>query len=162
MIRKITPFLWFNNQLEEAMEFYSSVFSNSKVGHVSRYSKAAAQTSGLPEGTAMTATFELEGQEFMGLNGGPLFTFNEAISFFVSVETQDELDHLWSTLSAHPESEQCGWLKDKFGVSWQIVPTALGELMSDPDPAKSQHVMAAMLQMKKIVIADLQKAHDEV
>lgn len=152
---RITPFLWFDNQAEEAMNFYTSIFKNSKVGDVRRYGEAGP---GQP-GQVMTAEFELEGQQFMVLNGGPQFTFSEAISFFVSVETQAEVDDLWDKLTADGGQEsQCGWLKDKFGLSWQIVPTALGELLGDPDPDKSGRVMQAMLQMKKIDIAALEQA----
>ena len=153
---KITPFLWFNDQAEEAMNFYTAIFKNSKIGSVSRYGEGAP---GQP-GSVMTATFELNGQEFMALNGGPLFTFTEAISFFVSCETQMEVDELWEKLSAGGEESQCGWLKDKFGLSWQIVPSALGELLNDPDAEKAGRVMNAMLQMKKIDIAGLRAAYE--
>ena len=149
-MQKITTFLWFDNNAEEAMKFYVSVFKNSKLGKVQR----------LPNGTVITGTFELDGQPFMALNGGPKFKFTEAISLFVSCETQEEVDALWSKLSADPKSEQCGWLKDRFGLSWQIVPTALGRLMGDKDPAKARRVMDAMLKMKKIDITALQQAFD--
>lgn len=152
---KITPFLWFDNNLEEAMNFYASVFKNSTIGEVSRYGEGAP----LPAGDIMTATFELEGQKFMGLNGGPAFKFTEAVSFFVSCETQEEIDYFWNKLTAGGgEESQCGWLKDKFGLSWQIIPTALGELLNDPDPEKSKRVMQAMLKMSKIEIEELKKA----
>ena len=154
-MQKITPFLWFNDQAEEAMNFYTSIFKNSKIGSVSRYGEAGPG----PSGTVMSATFELNGQEFMALNGGPQFLFTEAISLFVSVETQAEVDELWEKLSEGGEKQRCGWLKDKFGLSWQIIPTALGELLGDPDPEKSQKVMRAMLQMDKIDIKKLRVAY---
>ena len=150
-MKKITPFLWFDDQAEEAMNFYVSIFKNSKVLGVSPG----------PNGKAFTVNFELDGQEFTALNAGPLFKFTEAISFFVNCETQAEVDELWKKLSAGGEEGQCGWLKDKYGLSWQIVPTALGELMGDPDPGKSQRVMQAMLKMKKIDIAGLRKAYEQ-
>jgi predicted 3-demethylubiquinone-9 3-methyltransferase (glyoxalase superfamily) len=152
---KIVPFLWYDTQAEEAMNLYVSVFKNSKLGRVSRYGEAGP---GKP-GSVMTASFTLEGQEFMALNGGPYFPFTNAISFFVNCTAQAEVDELWSKLSAGGEPGQCGWLKDRFGVSWQIIPTALMELMSDPDPAKSQRTMQAMLKMTKIDIAELKRAH---
>jgi predicted 3-demethylubiquinone-9 3-methyltransferase (glyoxalase superfamily) len=148
---KITPFLWFDSQAEEAMNFYVSIFKNSKVLSV---------TPG-PNGKAMSVTFRLEDQEFMALNAGPQFTFTEAISFFVNCETQQEVDDLWEKLSEGGEEGQCGWLKDKYGLSWQIVPTVLGKLLNDPDPAKAQRVMQAMLQMNKIDIKGLQRAYDQ-
>ncbi len=151
----ITPFLWFDNNAEEAAHFYTSIFENSKIVSVSRYSEGSP---GQP-GTVMTISFILDGQPFTALNGGPHFKFNEAISFFVNCETQEEVDELWEKLTSGGEESQCGWLKDKFGVSWQIVPTALGELMGDPDPEKSKRVVQAMLQMHKIDIAKLQQAH---
>ena len=154
--QKITPFLWFDNNLEEAINFYTSIFKNSKVRNVRRYEDAGPGM----KGTLMTATFELEGQEFYALNGGPQFKFTEAISFFVKCETQEEVDEFWEKLSAGGEKSRCGWLKDKFGLSWQIIPNALGELMGDPDPVKSKRVMTAMLQMGKIDIAALKKAYD--
>jgi predicted 3-demethylubiquinone-9 3-methyltransferase (glyoxalase superfamily) len=153
----ITPFLWFNDKAEEAMNFYVSVFKNSKVIGVSRYGDAGPG----PKGSVMSGTFQLEGQEFMALNGGPLYTFSPAISFFVNCTTQKEVDELWEKLSAGGEKGQCGWLKDKHGVSWQIIPTVLGKLMNDSDPAKSQRVMEAMLKMNKIIIKELQKAFDQ-
>ena len=155
-MQKITPFLWFDDNAEDAVNFYTSVFKNSKVGEVSRYPEGSPG----PAGTVMVATFELEGQQFMSLNGGPQFKFTEAISFVVSCETQEEVDDLWARLTADGgEPGQCAWLKDKFGVSCQIVPTALTRLMSDLDPAKSQAVMQAMLKMSKIDIAGLQRAY---
>ncbi len=155
-MQKITPFLWFNDNAEEAMKFYTSIFKNSKIGKVARYGDAGPG----PKGTVMTASFSLEGQEFLALNGGPNFKFTEAISFVVNCETQKELDEFWERLSAGGQEIECGWLKDKFGLSWQIVPTILGKLMSDPDPAKSQRVMNALLKMKKLDIATLQRAYD--
>ena len=154
---KITPFLWFNDQAEEAMNFYTAIFKNSKISSVSRYGDGGP---GQP-GSVMTATFELDGQEFMALNGGPLFAFTEAISFFVNCETQAEVDELWGKLTEGGEESQCGWLKDKFGLSWQIVPSVLGELLNDPDAAKAGRVMNAMLQMKKIDIAGLRSAYEQ-
>ncbi len=160
-MKKITPFLWFDNQAEEAANFYTSIFKNSKVLNVARYDEAGAKASGMPEGSAMTVAFELNGQEFTALNGGPVFKFTEAISFAVNCESQEEVDELWGKLSADPAAEQCGWLKDKYGLSWQIVPTVLVELLSDPDPEKSKRVMEAMLQMKKIDIATLKQAYEQ-
>jgi predicted 3-demethylubiquinone-9 3-methyltransferase (glyoxalase superfamily) len=156
-MQKITPFLWFDGKAEEAMDFYVSIFKDSKVISVSRYGEGGPG----PAGTVMTATFQLDGQEFMALNGGPEFKFTEAISFFVNCETQAEVDELWAKLSAGGEEVQCGWLKDKFGLSWQIVPAALGELLGDKDAGKAAKVMQAMLQMKKIDIAGLQRAYEQ-
>lgn len=153
-MQKITPFLWFDNQAEEAMNFYTSIFKNSKVVDVSRYGEGGPG----PAGTVMTGTFQLAGQEFMVLNGGPHFKFTEAISLFVSCENQAEVDELWEKLSEGGEEGQCGWLKDKFGLSWQIVPTALAEVLGNKDAAKAQRAMTAMLQMKKIDIKTLQQA----
>ena len=154
-MQKIHPFLWFDNQAEEAMNFYVSIFKNSKVGKVVRYSDAGPG----PKGSAMTATFELEGQQFTALNGGPHFKFTEAISFVVDCKTQEEVDELWEKLTADGgQPSHCAWLKDKFGVSWQIVPTVLMELLNDPDPQKSKRVMEAMLKMTKIDIATLKQA----
>jgi predicted 3-demethylubiquinone-9 3-methyltransferase (glyoxalase superfamily) len=153
---KIKPFLWFDDQAEEAMNFYTSIFKNSKVGTVSRYPEGAPG----PAGKVMSATFQLEGQEFMALNGGPLFKFTEAISFFVNCETQEEVDELWAKLSAGGKESQCGWLKDKFGLSWQIIPSSLGKMLGDKDREKAKRVMQAMLKMKKIDIAGLQRAYD--
>jgi predicted 3-demethylubiquinone-9 3-methyltransferase (glyoxalase superfamily) len=155
-MQKITPYLWFNDQAEEAMNFYTSIFKNSKIVNLSRYGEGGPG----PQGTVMSATFQLEGQEFMVLNGGPQFKFTEAISFFVSCKTQEEVDDLWGKLSEGGEEGPCGWLKDKFGLSWQIIPTLLGELLGDPDPAKAQNVMQAMLQMKKIESAKLKEAYE--
>jgi predicted 3-demethylubiquinone-9 3-methyltransferase (glyoxalase superfamily) len=148
-MQKITPFLWFDGQAEEAMNFYLSIFKHAKVLNVHR-----------ANGQVMSVTFELEGQQFIGLNAGPQFKFTEAVSFFVNCETQAEVDELWEKLSEGGQKSRCGWLKDKFGLSWQIIPKALGQLMSDPDPKKSQAVMQAMLKMNKIVIEDLQRAYD--
>jgi predicted 3-demethylubiquinone-9 3-methyltransferase (glyoxalase superfamily) len=153
-MQKITPFLWFDDKAEEAMNFYTSIFKNSKVGRVTRYGQGGPG----PKGTVMSCTFQLEGQEFMALNGGPQFTFSPAISFFVNCETQEEVDELWEKLSEGGKKERCGWLKDKYGLSWQIIPTTLGKLLSDPDREKSNRVMRAMLQMDKIDIARLQQA----
>ena len=160
-MQKITPFLWFDNNAEEAANFYVSIFKNSKIGSITRYGEEAAKVSGRPKGTVMIVTFQLDGQEFVALNGGPHFTFSEAISFVVNCETQEEVDKLWEKLSEGGEKVQCGWLKDKYGISWQIVPTILGKLVSDPDPVKSQRVMQAMLQMKKIEIEGLKKAYEQ-
>jgi predicted 3-demethylubiquinone-9 3-methyltransferase (glyoxalase superfamily) len=148
---KITPFLWFDHQAEEAANFYAGIFKNSKILNVSPG----------PNGVAFTVNFILEGQEFIALNAGPVFKFNEAVSFFVDCKTQDEVDELWAKLSAGGEEGQCAWVKDKFGLWWQIVPSVLGELLGDPDPVKSQRVMDAMLKMKKIIIADLKQAYDQ-
>lgn len=156
MKNKIAPCLWFDNQAEEAMNFYISVFEDSEIVNVSRYGEAGPGA----EGSVLVATFRLNGQEFMALNGGPHFTFSESTSFYINCETQDEVDYLWNTLSDGGEMSQCGWLKDRFGVSWQVVPTILGELMRDEDPEKANRVMQAMLQMTKIDIAKLQQAYD--
>jgi predicted 3-demethylubiquinone-9 3-methyltransferase (glyoxalase superfamily) len=158
--QKITPFLWFDNQAEEAAKFYTSIFKNSKIENVTRYDEEGSKVSGRPKGSAMTVPFQIEGQEFVALNGGPLFKFTEAISFVVNCETQKEVDYYWEKLSAGGEEVQCGWLKDRFGLSWQVVPTVLTEMLQDKDPQKAQRVMAAMLKMKKIEIADLKKAYD--
>jgi predicted 3-demethylubiquinone-9 3-methyltransferase (glyoxalase superfamily) len=160
--QKITPFLWFDDQAEEAVKFYTSIFKNSKVESVFRYDEASAQPSGRPEGSVMTVDFQLEGQDFVALNGGPHFKFTEAVSFVVNCESQEEVDYYWDKLSAGGDetAQQCGWLKDKYGLSWQIVPTVLIELFNDPDPVKSQRVVQAMLQMKKIDIAALKQARE--
>jgi predicted 3-demethylubiquinone-9 3-methyltransferase (glyoxalase superfamily) len=160
-MRKITSCLWFDNQAEEAANFYVSIFKNSRIGKVARYGDAGANASGRPKGTVMTVTFELDGHGFMALNGGPVFKFSPAISFIVSCETQKEVDGFWERLSEGGEKGQCGWLKDKYGVSWQIVPTALGEMMHDKDSKKSERVMKAMLQMSKIDIKGLKQAYDQ-
>ena len=156
-MQKITPFLWFDDKAEEAMNFYVSIFKNSKRGRISRYGEAGPG----PKGTVMVATFQLEGQDFIALNGGPHFKFTEAISLVVNCETQDELDAFWEKLSEGGSKGQCGWLKDKYGLSWQVVPTALGKLMSDPNPEKSKRVMTAMLKMTKMDIQGLQQAYDQ-
>jgi len=161
MIQKITPFLWFDSQAEEAAEFYTSVFKNSKITNVTRYDEAGAKASGMPSGSAMTVAFDIENQPFTALNGGPMFKFNESISFVVHCASQEEVDYYWEKLSAHHESEQCGWLKDKFGLSWQIFPDIMGEMLSDSDPDKAGRVMQAMLQMKKIDIGKLKQAYDQ-
>ena len=154
-MQKITPFLWFNGQAEEAAKFYTSIFKNSKLGTISRFGE---NEHGEP-GKVMAASFELNGMEFTALNGGPEFSFTPAISFLVHCASQEEVDWYWEKLSASKEDEQCGWLKDKFGVSWQIIPDILFELMGDPDPEKAARVTQAMLQMKKIDIAGLKRAH---
>lgn len=158
MIRKqkITPFLWFDNNAEEAMNFYASIFKNSKIGRVTRYSEAGPGQ----KGTVMTATFQIEGQEFYVLNAGPKFKFTEAISFFVDCEDQQEVDELWEKLSAGGQKSQCGWLKDKFGLSWQIIPSVLSEYLNDKDSEKSKRVMNAMLKMSRIDIKTLKDAYD--
>ncbi len=153
-MQKITPCLWFDTQAEQAATFYTSVFRNSRISQVSRHGGAGPG----PEGSVMTVTFELDGQQFVALNGGREFTFNEAISLQVSCESQDEVDAFWSSLSEGGEEGPCGWLKDRYGVSWQIIPTRLTELLNDPDPQKSQRAMRAMLDMNKIDIATLQRA----
>lgn len=155
--QKITPFLWFDNQAEAAVNFYTSIFRNSKVLSVSRYGEAGPG----PKGSVMTAALELAGQEFIALNGGPQFKFTEAISFVVNCETQEEVDEFWEKLSEDGQEIQCGWLKDKYGFSWQIVPTVLGELMRGGDAARSQRVMQALLQMTKIDIEGLKKAYEQ-
>lgn len=154
-MQKIMPCLWFDNQAEEAANFYCSIFKNSKILKIARYGDVGPG----PAGSVMTVEFQLEGQKFLGLNGGPHFTFTPAISLVVDCKTQEEVDAYWSRLSAHKEAEQCGWLQDKFGLSWQIVPRALGALMGGADPARSQRVMQAMLQMKKLDVAALEKAY---
>jgi predicted 3-demethylubiquinone-9 3-methyltransferase (glyoxalase superfamily) len=154
--QKITPCLWFDGQAEDAANFYVSIFENSRITAVSRYGDAGPG----PKGGVMTVAFELGGQSFTGLNGGPTFKFTEAISMIVNCETQTEVDHYWEKLSAGGQTQQCGWLKDKFGVSWQIVPTALFEMMSGPDKEKSGRAMKAMLQMKKLDLPALRRAYD--
>ena len=154
-MQRITPFLWFNDNAEEAINLYTSIFPNSKIVSVTRYGEGAPG----PAGSVMTANFELDGLEFIALNGGPLFSFSPAISFFVSCKTQAEVDELWGKLAEGGEEQPCGWVKDRFGLSWQIVPTVLGELMGDPDPVKAQRVMQAMLKMFKLDIAALQQAY---
>ena len=155
-MQKITPFLWFDNNAEEASNFYVSVFKDSKILRVSRYSDAGPG----PKGSVMVAAFEIQGQKFIALNGGPHFKFTEAISFVVNCENQEEVDYFWTKLSEGGEKSQCGWLKDKFGLSWQITPIILGELLADKDPEKAKRVMNAMLQMKKIEIEPLRRAYE--
>jgi predicted 3-demethylubiquinone-9 3-methyltransferase (glyoxalase superfamily) len=156
-MQKITPFLWFDDKAEEAMNFYTSIFKNSNIVSVTRYGEGGPG----PKGTVMTAVFQLEGQEFFALNGGPVFTFSPAISFFVNCETQQEVDELWEKLSEGGEKGRCGWLKDKYGLSWQIIPSVLGELMQDKDAKKSEKVRQAMLQMDKIDIKALKQAYEQ-
>jgi predicted 3-demethylubiquinone-9 3-methyltransferase (glyoxalase superfamily) len=160
-MEKITPCLWFDDQAEEAAKLYTSIFPNSKILNTTRYDGAGAKVSGQPEGSVLTVEFEINGQHFTALNGGPVFKFTEAISFMVHVETQEELDSIWDKLSAVPESEQCGWCKDKFGVSWQIIPNVLGELLGDPDSEKAGRAMQAMLKMKKLNIRELKEASEQ-
>jgi predicted 3-demethylubiquinone-9 3-methyltransferase (glyoxalase superfamily) len=159
-LQRITPFLWFDSQAEEAANFYVSIFENARVREASRYDEAASKAAGRPKGSVMTVAFELDGQEFIALNGGPMFKFTEAISFVVNCETQAEVDHYWDKLTAGGQEVQCGWLKDRFGVSWQVVPTVLTELLQDKDPEKAKRVMAAMLQMKKLSIDGLKRAYE--
>lgn len=158
---KITPCLWFDDQSEEAVAFYSAIFPNSKVVAVTRYSEVGREFHGRVPGSVMTVEFELDGQSFTALNGGPLFRFNEAISFQIFCDTQAEIDHYWDRLTegGDPKAQQCGWLKDRFGVSWQIVPTIMVKLLGDPDPIKAQRVMKAMMGMKKIDIAEIKRAY---
>jgi len=156
MQQKITPFLWFNKQAEEAANFYTSIFKNSKINSTTRYTDAGPG----PKGSVMTIGFELEGQHFTAINGGPVFTFSQAISFVVRCQTQEEVDAYWSKLSEGGQQQQCAWLKDKYGISWQIVPDALIELLQDKDPERSKRVMQAMFQMKRIDIAGLKRAYE--
>jgi predicted 3-demethylubiquinone-9 3-methyltransferase (glyoxalase superfamily) len=158
-VQKITPFLWFDDQAEAAAHFYASIFRNSRIASVTRYDDEAARAAGRPTGSVMTVAFELDGQGFTALNGGPLFKFTEAISFVVSCESQEEVDHFWAKLAAGGQEVQCGWLKDRFGVSWQVVPTVLIEMLQDQDPEKAKRVTAAMLKMKKIEIDALKRAY---
>jgi len=157
-MQKITPFLWFDNKAEEAVKFYTSIFKNSKIGKIARYDKAGEKAAGRPAGSVMTVEFQLEGQKFVALNGGPIFKFTEAVSFVVNCETQAEVDKYWKKLSAGGKEVQCGWLKDKYGLSWQIVPTVLSGLLNSKDAAKSQRVMEAMLKMVKLNITKLKQA----
>jgi predicted 3-demethylubiquinone-9 3-methyltransferase (glyoxalase superfamily) len=160
-IQKITPCLWFDDQAEAAANFYTGIFRNSKIVQIARYGKSGQEIHGRQPGSVMTVAFELDGQSFTALNGGPMFKFSEAISFEVNCETQQEVDYFWDTLSAggDPSAQQCGWLKDKFGASWQIVPSVLRELVADPDQPKSQRAFAAMMKMKKLDIAELKRAY---
>ena len=155
----ITPCLWFDDQGEQAAQFYCAIFKNSRVGAVSRYPEAGQEVHGKKPGSAMTVEFEINGQRFTALNGGPHFKFSEAISFQVMCETQDEIDYYWQQLSAGGAESQCGWVKDRFGLSWQIVPTIMADLFTNSDPAKAQRAMSAMLQMKKLDIEKLKRAH---
>jgi predicted 3-demethylubiquinone-9 3-methyltransferase (glyoxalase superfamily) len=160
-MQKITPCLWFDSQAEEAANFYVSIFKNSEIGHITRYGEAGAKVSGRPNGSVMTVTFEIEGQEFVALNGGPHFTFSEAISLMVKCETQKEIDEMWEKLSQGGEKGQCGWLKDKYGLSWQIVSPVWDEMLRDKDVKKSESVMKAILQMTKPDIKTLKQAYEQ-
>ena len=159
--QKITPCLWFDNQAEEAVKFYTGIFPNSKILNISRYGEAGQEVHGKTAGSVMTIAFELDGQAFTALNGGPMFKFNEAISFHIDCETKEEVDYYWEKLSegGDEKAQQCGWLKDKYGASWQVIPSVLPRMMSDPDTEKSARVMEAMLRMKKIDIDELTRAH---
>ena len=162
-MQRITPCLWFDNQAEEAANFYASIFKNSKIGNITRYGEEGYEIHKMPAGTVMTVEFQLEGHDFVALNGGPVFKFNEAISFQVHCKTQEEVDHYWEKLTkgGDKNAQQCGWLKDKYGVSWQIVPTVLREMLHDKDAAKSQRVVKALLQMKKLDIKRLKQAYEQ-
>jgi predicted 3-demethylubiquinone-9 3-methyltransferase (glyoxalase superfamily) len=162
VVQKITPCLWFDNQAAEAAAFYTGIFGNSRILHVTRYGEAGREIHGRPAGSVMTVSFELDGQAFTALNGGPIFKFNEAISLMITCETQEEVDHYWAKLSegGDEKAQQCGWLKDKYGVSWQVVPRALFDLLSGPDHEKSQRATQAMLRMKKLDINELKRAYD--
>ena len=162
-MQKISPCLWFDNQAEEAANFYCSIFKNSKIGNITRYGEEGFEIHRRPAGSVMTVEFQLEGEDFVALNGGPVFKFNEAISFQVHCETQEEVDHHWEQLSkgGDKNAQQCGWLKDKYGVSWQIVPTVLPKMLRDKDARKSQRVMKALLQMKKLDIKRLKQAYEQ-
>jgi predicted 3-demethylubiquinone-9 3-methyltransferase (glyoxalase superfamily) len=162
-MKTITPCLWFDDQGEEAATFYTSIFKNSKITHISRYGEDGKEHHRKPVGSAMVVAFELNGQPYTALNGGPQFKFNEAVSFQIMCESQEETDYFWDKLTAggDPKAQQCGWLKDKFGVSWQVIPTKAIELMTDPDPGRSQRAFGAMMQMKKLDIATMQKAADQ-
>jgi predicted 3-demethylubiquinone-9 3-methyltransferase (glyoxalase superfamily) len=161
-MQKITPCLWFDSNAEEAVNFYTAIFKNSKIGNISRYGEAGREIHGKSAGTVLAMEFELDGQAFTALNGGPIFKFNEAISFQVGCESQEEIDYYWEKLSAggDPKAQQCGWLKDKYGLSWQIVPNVLSAMLRDKDAKKSESVMKALLQMKKFDIKALQRAYD--
>jgi len=161
-VQKITPFLWFDSQAEEAAQFYVGIFPNSKIGDTSRFGEAGKEIHGKPVGSTMVVSFELNGMAFTALNGGPMFKFTEAISFQIHCETQEEVDHYWEKLSEGGDvnAQQCGWLKDRFGLSWQVVPNALGEMLGDPDTEKSGRAMQAMLQMKKIDIGEMRRAYE--
>ena len=161
MLRKLVPCLWFDGQAEEAARFYVSIFDGSRITHVSRYGEAGREVHGQKPGSVLTVAFELQGQPFTALNGGPVFKFNEAISFQVMCETQEEIDRFWNALSAggDPKAQQCGWLKDRYGLSWQVVPTGLQDLIGDPDVSRAGRVMKALLPMKKLDLAELKRAH---
>jgi predicted 3-demethylubiquinone-9 3-methyltransferase (glyoxalase superfamily) len=160
-MQKITPFWWFDHEAEEAVKFYTSIFKNSKIGGILRYDKEAAKASGRPAGSVLTIEFEIEGQKFVALNGGPQFKFNESVSFVVNCQTQEEVDYFWEKLTVDGgEESQCGWLKDKFGLSWQVTPTVLIDMLHDKDSGKAERVMKAMLQMQKIDIKTLKEAYD--
>ncbi len=159
-MKAINPCLWFDNQAEEAARFYTSIFKDSKIGTITRYGDSAAAAAGRPKGSVMTVTFKLDGQEFMALNGGPIFKFSEAISLMVNCETQEEIDHFWTKLSEGGEEGPCGWLKDKFGLSWQIVPAIMAEWMKDRDTTRSERAMEALLKMKKLDIKALKQAYE--
>ena len=161
-VQPITPCLWFDSQAEEAAGYYTGIFKNSKIGTITRYGEAGREVHGRPPGSVMTVAFELNGQPFTALNGGPVFKFNEAISFQIMCRTQEELDHYWNklTVGGDKQAQQCGWLKDKYGLSWQVVPTVLVEMMKDPNKEKAGRVMEAMLQMKKLDIAELERAFE--
>jgi predicted 3-demethylubiquinone-9 3-methyltransferase (glyoxalase superfamily) len=161
-VKPITPCLWFDNQAEEAARYYTSIFKNSKIGAISRYGEAGKEVHGQKPGTVMTVQFELNGQPFTALNGGPVFKFNEAVSFQIMCQTQEEVDHYWDKLSegGDKNAQQCGWLKDRYGLSWQVVPTVLAEMMSDPNKEKAGRAMEALLQMKKLDIAELKRAFE--
>ena len=161
-MQRIVPCLWFDDKAEEAANFYASIFKNSKITTITHYGDAGAEISGRPKGSVLTVAFELDGQPFTALNGGPMFKFNEAISFQVDCETQEEVDYYWEKLSAggDDKAQQCGWLKDKYGVSWQVVPAALSQMLNDRNPAKSERVMTALLQMKKLDIQTLRQAYE--
>ena len=160
-MQRISPFLWFDDKAEEAAVFYTSIFKNSKIRTIVRYGDSGAEVTGRPKGTVMTVAFQLDGQEFVALNGGPQYKFTEAVSFVVNCQTQEEVDEYWKKLSDGGQEVQCGWLKDKYGLSWQIVPTILSEMLNDPDPKKADRVMKAMLQMKKIDIKGLKQAYEQ-
>ena len=160
-MQKFTPCLWFDSNAEEAARFYVSVFRDSRIVSIARYGEAGAKASGKPLGSVMTVSFRLDGQDFLALNGGPEFTFSPAVSFIANCETQEEIDRLWANLSEGGEEVECGWLKDKYGVSWQIVPTVLGEMMQDKDAARSDRVMRALVRMKKLDIAALKRAYEQ-
>jgi predicted 3-demethylubiquinone-9 3-methyltransferase (glyoxalase superfamily) len=155
-MQRVTPCLWFDTQAEEAAKFYTSIFKNSKLGHISYYGDDAP----LPKGTVLTVTFTLDGQEYMALNGGPEFKFNEAVSFMVNCKTQDEIDYYWDKLTAGGQEVQCGWLKDRYGVSWQIVPAGIATMISDKDPARADRVMQALMKMVKLDLAALERAYE--